>query len=505
MEKLNLEEVFQISGVPNHTFVEPTNYNNIKVALRTKGRCVVLEGPSGIGKTTCVKRISAELEQGTPILFLSARNPDDVEMIKELPSMGAVGTVVIDDFHRLDSDIKSGLSDFMKLLADESNETSKLILIGINKAGVQLVKFATDLGSRIDVFRMETNPEEKVQQLVTLGEEKLNVTIPAKIEIAQIAQGSFQIAQTLCHSLCLESGILETQDTSKNVEQSVNVAVERVLLDSARVFNEPCIKFARGTKIRKEGRAPYLHLLKWLSEGDEWSLDIDEALRRNSAQKQSVSQVVDKGYLSGLLDDNPDLQEYFHFDSTTHILSVEDPKLIFFLKNLIWRQFTRSVGFDTDFFPSRYDFALSFAGEDREIAKAVFDALSEREVQVFYDENEQHRILAENIEDYLAPIYRSEAIFVIAILSKHYPKKVWTKFESSQFADRFGTNSVITVRLSDTDLDMFSEANKYGSMAFNLETNFDKEIERIVSTLCSKLKDTRVEGSMAEPEHSPAA
>ena len=52
--------------------------------------------------------------------------------------------MLVDDFHRLDDVIKASLSDRMKFLADYETEGSKLILIGINKAGQQLVKFAHD-------------------------------------------------------------------------------------------------------------------------------------------------------------------------------------------------------------------------------------------------------------------------------------------------------------------------------------------------------------------------
>ena len=51
-------------------------------------------------------------------------------------------------------------------------------------------------------------------------------------------------------------------------------------------------------------------------------------------------------------------------------------------------------------FPSRYDFALSFAGADRNIAEALFRVLSDDEMEVFYDLNEMlHRILAEDVEE----------------------------------------------------------------------------------------------------------
>ncbi|HYS09029.1 MAG TPA: hypothetical protein VEP66_09800, partial [Myxococcales bacterium] len=50
----------------------------------------------------------------------------------------------------------------------------------------------------------------------------------------------------------------------------------------------------------------------------------------------------------------------------------------------------------------------------RDIADAIFKGLDEREIAVFYDKNEQHRILAEHVEEYLRPIYQSEASFADA-------------------------------------------------------------------------------------------
>lgn len=39
-----LEQVYRLSGVPTYTFVEPLRYQEIKIAMRTPGRCIVIEG-----------------------------------------------------------------------------------------------------------------------------------------------------------------------------------------------------------------------------------------------------------------------------------------------------------------------------------------------------------------------------------------------------------------------------------------------------------------------------
>lgn len=87
----NLEEVFRLSGIPTYTFVEPLRYDEIKVSVRTPGRCLVLEGPSGIGKTTTITKALADLKLQDNVLSLSARRPADIEMIAALPEMGDIG------------------------------------------------------------------------------------------------------------------------------------------------------------------------------------------------------------------------------------------------------------------------------------------------------------------------------------------------------------------------------------------------------------------------------
>ena len=43
---INIEDVYCESGIPIYTFVKPSEYNKLLVALRTKGRGVIVEGPS---------------------------------------------------------------------------------------------------------------------------------------------------------------------------------------------------------------------------------------------------------------------------------------------------------------------------------------------------------------------------------------------------------------------------------------------------------------------------
>jgi hypothetical protein len=423
----------------------------IRLALREVGRCVVIEGPSGIGKSTIVDKALSDLGMKAHALTLSARKPDDLELIEAILGEGKLGTVIVDDFHYLDDEIKRRIADKMKVIADDPDGGNKLILVGINKAGDRLVNFAPDVAMRIDIFRLESNPPEKIQELVELGKSALNILIRAKQDIISRSQGSFQIAQVLCYSLCAREGVEQTLPELRSLNVSIDVIIERVMEDLGRQFGQACLAFARGSKLRREGRAPYLHILRWMADAPDWSLDLREELRQHPEHRISIGQVIDKGFLTSLLADpekRPILEPHFHYDTDSTVLSVEDPKLIFYLRNLVWRAFTKKVGFSSEFFQRPYDFALSFAGADRHIAERLRDLLTERELSVFYDRDEQHRIIAENVEDYLVPIYRTEALFVVPILSPAYPTRIWAKIESDAFKERFGEGAVIPIKLS---------------------------------------------------------
>lgn len=488
-----LEEVFKLSGIPTYTFVEPVEYQKLKVAARTPGRPLVVEGPSGIGKTTSVTKALEELGLIKNALRLSARRAADVELIEELPAMNKLGVVVVDDFHRLNDACKAKIADLMKVLADEEDETSKLIIIGINKTGDALVEFGRDLNNRIETFRLEANPTDRVRELIESGEGALNITINTKDDIARQAQGSFHIAQMLCHETCLWSKVTERTAAHVTTTVSVDVVVQRVMDNLDRAFFELARKFAAGPRLRREGRAPYLHILNWLATGNDWSIQLDQAMAIRPEHKSSVGQVVDKGYLEEFISANDEFRDVIHYEPRTRVLSVEDPKFVFFIRNLLWSKFAKQVGYLSTDFEGKYDFALSFAGADRPLAERLFEELSKLEFAVFYDKNEQHRILAEDVEDYLAPIYRSEAKFVICLLSRSYPKRIWTKFESDQFKQRFGDSAVIPIWFSDAEPGMFDESGRVGGCMFQVTEEIAPQVSEIGGLLARKIAEHRVE------------
>jgi hypothetical protein len=405
--------------------------------------------------------------------------------------------VLIDDFHKLDASLRASIADLMKIFADEERVDDKIVILGINKAGESLVRFAHDLNNRLEVIAFEANPSEKVEELISLGEDALNIDLNIKAEVRDAAHGSFYVAQMLSHQACLDAGILQEQIARTETSVSFAAIRGKVFDRLSRSFMDRTKRFARGTRFRREGRAPYLHLLHWLATSEQWSLVIDQAVASNPGLAGSVTQIVEKGYLRDLITSDTEISGVLHFDAESRVLTVEDPQYIYFLRNIPWSKFPKEVGFLSIEFPSRYDFALSFAGSDRDVAAAVYAALQDMEFEVFYDRNEQHRILAEDIEDYLRPIYQSDAEFVVALLGPDFPKRIWTKFESDQFKLRFKSGAVIPVWFANTPPGMFDETTWLGGITFDRSATFDSQVASIADLLRRKLGEKRSRGGRA--------
>lgn len=489
MSPPRLEEVFKTNGVPTFTFVEPFEYTKLLVNLRTHGRGLVVEGPSGIGKTSAVETALRSLNIVDKVTKLSARKKEDVEYLGLVLNNPGAGVVIVDDFHRLPETMKSDLADRMKTLADEDVVDTKIVIVGINKAGERLVSIAHDLVNRIDIIRFEANPEHKVKELVQKGQEALNIKINVAGEIISAAQGSFYVAQMLCLEVCIRERVLEGCPLEKQIEVSFESIKAQVIDRLSGIFLERCKRFSRGSKLRPEGRAPYLHILNWLATGDEWTLSLPEAIRQHQALSGSVGQVVEKEYLDKLIKGDSGLAEVMHYDGVSKQLSVEDPQFVFFIRNLSWNQFAKDVGYRDVEFKNRYDFALSFAGQDRFLAAEIFKGLQECDLEVFYDANEQHRIAGEDIEEYLLPIYQSEARYILPLLGREYPQRIWAKIESEAFKERFKDGDVIPILFADVPQGMFDTASKHGGYIYDPSKALKPQVEEIVQMLRRKLAD----------------
>ncbi len=134
-----------------------------------------------------------------------------------------------------------------------------------------------------------------------------------------------------------------------------------------------------------------------------------------------------------------------------------------------------------------YDVAISYAGEDRNIAKKLSDMLIDRGLNVFYDRLNEDEILGKNLYHYLQTIYKDSAQTCAILISKHYIKKPWTLHELEQiqtrvFESRAAGNKeyLLPLRIDDTEIPGINSITGYIDIR-------EKSLEDVADIIYKKL------------------
>ncbi|OLE73024.1 MAG: hypothetical protein AUG74_04930 [Bacteroidetes bacterium 13_1_20CM_4_60_6] len=130
-----------------------------------------------------------------------------------------------------------------------------------------------------------------------------------------------------------------------------------------------------------------------------------------------------------------------------------------------------------------YDIALSFAGEDRSIARKIASGLKSRGVRVFMDEFERTQLWGRDLSDELRSRYGEKTRFVVLLVSAHYAIKDWTDFEfaiARKEAGRRSNEFILPVRLDDTPLPGLRSSIAYLSLK---EFGVDGIVDEIIRKL----------------------
>jgi hypothetical protein len=173
---------------------------------------------------------------------------------------------------------------------------------------------------------------------------------------------------------------------------------------------------------------------------------------------------------------------------------VEDPRFVFFLRHVDWVKYREQIGFGPES-QHNYDFALSFAGPQRDLARLLYEGLTESGFGVFFDEVERDRMLGADLRGYLAPIYASGAEVVLVLLGPEYPKRYWTAFEEDQYSGRIAEGSVFPVWTPDAEPTFASELTDKGALVFTSSSPPPGEVEKAIDDLGAAL-EKRITGTV---------
>jgi hypothetical protein len=104
-----------------------------------------------------------------------------------------------------------------------------------------------------------------------------------------------------------------------------------------------------------------------------------------------------------------------------------------------------------------YDVAISFASENRQVARDLAMRLIARKFRVFYDELYQADLWGSDLAEQLYAVYGEQSRYCVIVISASYATKVWTRHElrSAMAGALFGGDRdayILPLRLDDTKL-----------------------------------------------------
>jgi len=81
----------------------------------------------------------------------------------------------------------------------------------------------------------------------------------------------------------------------------------------------------------------------------------------------------------------------------------------------------------------------------------------------------------------------------VVFLGPDYPKRLWTKFESDQFRDRFGQHSVIPIWFTTAPPGLFDESLRVGGVTLDPGGDVNEQLGAIAEELRKKMEERAIE------------
>ena len=465
-EKKKLADVFKTVGLPPYTYVKPAYYGEVRADISQPGKHLLIEGPSGIGKTCVTFKVFEELDwaAGEKFRYVSCRDDDAADQIKTFFDVAGKGEVpnppiiVIDDFHLLTAGKRAEIGSLLKRMSDRAFEHAappKAILIGIPTTGVSLLSEEFDLGPRLGTYVLSRASDTEIDRLIGEGENALNVLFEDRDILLAESAGNFWLAQYVCNKVCATQEVFESETNTKILTFDLLSIRQRLMTELTQRYLPTARTFAKGKRWRPGGNKPYLEVLLALCKIPESVVTFDKVLNVVPERRRPGIKAVRSRIAEVIFDPakSSDLRKQLAFDTDAGF-SIEDPLFRYFLTNLDPKRLFQELGIEEQTVEKgrlySYDIGFSFAGETRRIVEAVNAEMKAEDVITFYDYDLQAFLLALDLEKTLGRVYAESCRFYLVFLDNHYREKVWTKYERDVMTRHGRKEHIIPVILDDS-------------------------------------------------------
>jgi hypothetical protein len=341
MKKYITTKVFTPSSLAQHSFVErePMINSQLVDSLRTPGKQIVLYGYSGCGKSTllsnklnkiyeneivtrCMKGMTLEniLADGFDQLgkFLKTEetqsnfsiNPkvsfeysdiktsfsvidyslDKTKSKKQLipPQLTPrrLGQFfgeskccwVLEDFHKIQGEEKTRISQIMKIFMDMSQDYPDLKIIAIGAVGTarEVVQYDHELNNRISEIYIPPMNHEEIKSIISSGEKLLNVLFSEnqKNMIAEYSCGIPAICHQLCLNMCFSIQVYETVEKKRAFDRDeLDLAIEKFISERSDSLKADYDLAVKGSEIMRKKEAESILKASLSINSNEFNLE----------------------------------------------------------------------------------------------------------------------------------------------------------------------------------------------------------------------------------------
>lgn len=499
-----IREVFNESETPTLTFVQPAEFDDLVGSVVTSGKHITLSGPSGCGKTTLARKaLSAAGYNDTKYFWLSCREYstssnfdnmfshafgcEDVEIVDFLK---IADIVVLDDFHHLNVNIRNEIGHKLKRYHEIG---IRFFIIGISGTNKRMLDIDPELGIRNDVYEMKRQDDGFCLKIMELGEKYLNIVFSdaAKTEFVRAAAGIPSAIHVMCRVACVRNHILQTEESIKTIECSIQQIKEGVLRIYHSKYHNRLIGLCKGKQQARSVHNTYFDIIKVVSIIGKSEIHFQEIQQRILSsiddQKEKSKKISSFRnclfYLPEVIEQRQ-LDDALYVNKDSECISIEDPSFGLYLSLIDIDEIGRSIKLRRTGYP--WDVAVSFAGEKRAEVEKFKELMNTQGYTVFYDFDEQHKLWGGDVENKLADVYANDAQYMVIFLSKEYPNKDWTRFEleiGKQATSKRTEIYLLPVIMDDVTIVGLSQ--KIGHIDLR-----NSSIEHVVQVLINKIEDT---------------
>lgn len=214
---------------------------------------------------------------------------------------------VIEDFHKVETNEKTRLSQFMKIFMDCASDYSevKIIAVGAVETARQVVEYDSEMRNRVAEIEVPLMSEEEINGIIVKGTNALNLEFPSAVQkvISQYSSGLAAVCHQLCLNMCMAANVdqtleIRTELSIDNLEKAIAKYVEECS-DTISSNFEKARKMARKTIYKHADE-----ILEALSAYDNMGAGRIELLKRIKKKHPKYTDAMLKTQLSLLQEDS---------------------------------------------------------------------------------------------------------------------------------------------------------------------------------------------------------